>query len=204
MPFPFSLSLLSPVLCAALLSQAAHAQSGVKVNLVDGLLSVRASNVSAGELASELSNQLGISVVITGDTDTRINVDIVKEPFEKALAKLSPNNMLVRSNGNDIFEVVLMMDDGQDGASSGRADQFLPSGSPAEEVLDLQAFEQSEDAIDPELLRNPNRAAEARKATGAVSASATLPAEQVPPVYAEDDAIDPSQIDPATGLPYEK
>ena len=192
-------------MCAALITQAVCAQSGVKINSVDGLLSVQANNVSATELADELSNQLGISVVVTGDAETRINLDIVDEPFEKALGKLSPNNMLVRGNdANDITEVVLMMGEGQDSGSSGSADQFLPSGSPAEEVVDEQTIQQAQDAVDPDLLRDPNRAAQVREAAAAASSDANLPAAQVPPMFAGDEPDDPSQIDPATGLPYEQ
>ena len=210
MPIQLSLSRLSlvsllPALCAALMTQAVQAQSGVQISSDDGMLSVKASNVSATELANELSNELGISVVVTGDAETRVNLDIVEEPLEKALAKLAPNNMLVRdSTDDDIVEVVLMMGEGQDSSASGSADQFLPSGSPAEEVIDEQATEQALESVDPELLRDPNRSAEVREAAGAASSDANLPAEQVPPMYADDGSIDASQIDPATGLPYEQ
>lgn len=198
------LVLFAALLCAALMSQAVHAQSGVQISSDNGTLSVQASNVSASELANELSDELGISVVVTGDAETRVNLDIVEEPLEKALAKLSPNNMLVRdTNANDIIEVVLMMGEGQDTGAGGGADQFLPSGSPAEEVIGGQALEQIEESYDPELLRDPNRSEQVRQAAGAASSDANLPAVQVPPMFADDGTpIDPSQIDPATGLPY--
>lgn len=200
-------SRLTLLLAALLAANAAHAQSGIQISATDGMLSVQASNVSATELATELSQQLGISVVVTGDAEARVNLDIVEEPLEKALAKLSPNNMLVRaSNTSDIIEVVLMMGEGQDSAGSGGSDQFLPNGSPAEEVMNEQAVEQAQEASDPGALRDPNRAAQVRAAAAAASSDANLPAAQVPPMYAEEGQMNTGEapIDPATGLPHDQ
>lgn len=216
MPIQLQLTLPTPVLrivpmvraalvvCTCLMAQAIHAQSGIDISSENGTLSVQANNVSASELASELSNELGINVVVTGDAETRVNLDIVEEPLDKALAKLSPNNMLVRdSNDNDIIEVVLMMGEGQNTGAGGGADQFLPSGSPAEEVIDSESLEQIQESDNPDLLRDPNRSEQVRAAAAAASSDANLPAAQVPPMFADDGTpIDPSQIDPATGLPY--
>ncbi len=189
-------------LCASvLLSASLYAQSSVQVLEEDGLLTVRASDVTAIELAEELSQQLGISIVITGDAETRINLDIVKEPVERALARLSPNNLLVRSedDASEIIEVVLMMGEGQNTSGGGDANEFLPTGSPAEELTEVQ----SEEAYDPNTLRDPNRAGMVRDAAAAASSDANLPAEQVPPMFAEDVGNE-ATIDPATGLPYEQ
>ena len=99
--------------CLALtVSTGAFAQQSVQVSEKDGMLSVQASNTSASALAQLLSDELGISVVVTGDTEALVNIDIVDEPLDKALSKLSPNHMLVRSDKDPhstIIEVVLMM-----------------------------------------------------------------------------------------------
>jgi len=192
------------LLYATLMAQTALAQSDIEIRSSDGYLSVQASNVSASELAEELSNELGINVIVTGDAETRVNLDIVEEPLDKALAKLSPSNMLVRdSNDEDIIEVVLMMGEVQSSGASGGADQFLPSGSPAEAVVDPQAQQQIQEADTPDAFREPDRSAQVRSAAGAASSDANLPAAQLPPMYGEDGSpIDPSQINPKTGLPY--
>jgi len=186
----------------------ALAQSGVQIRSENGNLSVQATNVPASDLALELSNELGITVVVTGDAATRINLDIVEEPLEKALAKLSPNNLLVRdSHDHDIIEVVLMMGEGQESSQVSGAEQFLPTGSPAEEVIVEGDLAELQGSIDPSMLRDPNRAADVREAAEAASSDANLPAAQVPPMYAEEvpmgGEIEGGEIDPATGLPYQ-
>lgn len=178
-------------------SAAVHAQSDVQVDSSDGLLTIKANNISASELAEKLSDELGISVVVTGDAETRVNLDIVEEPVERALGKLSPNNMLVHDEkAQEIIEVVLMMGEGQ--SSGGSSEQFLPSGSPAEAVVSeqppVQALQQ--EPVDPGSLRDPNRVAQAREAAGAARSDANLPnpaneGQQAP-------------IDPATGQPVQQ
>lgn len=173
-----------------------YAQSSVQIVEEDGLLTVLASDVSALELAKELSQQLGISVVVTGDAETRVNLDIVEEPLARALGKLSPNNLLVKSeDATQIIEVVLMMGEGQANGAGGDTNEFLPSGSPAEDVISGQ----TDEIDDPNTLRDPNRAAAVRETAAAASTDANLPAEQVPPMFAEE-----LPIDPATGLPYDE
>lgn len=197
-------SLHVPILAILFSANLALAQSGIQVRSENGTLTVQASDVSASELAAELSNQLGISVVVTGDAETRVNLDIVDEPLDKALGKLSPNNMLVRdSQQSDIIEVVLMMGEGQDSSQGSGSEQFLPSGSPAEEVLVVDADNGLQNNVDPSLLRDPNRAAQVRDAAAAASSDANLPAAQVPPMYGEDTQGEP-EIDPTTGLPYQQ
>lgn len=197
---PLSRKLL--LLILVLITNSLHAQTGIEINAENGNLSVKANNISASELAVELSNTLGITVVVTGDAETRVNLDIVEEPLETALGKLSPNNMLVRdSSASEIIEVVLMMGEGQNGSQSSGSEQFLPTGSPAEEVLDENNTTVPEDNIDPSLLRDPNRSEEVRQAAGAASSDGNLPAAQLPPMYAEETPI-VGEIDPTTGLPY--
>lgn len=176
-----------------------HAQSGVQVSSdQDGRVSVRANNVSASELASELSQQLGIRVVVTGDSEARVNLDIVEEPIEKALGKLSPNHMLVlNDDASEVVEVVLMMGEGQSNAGGAGPEQFLPSGSPAEAVIDRQAMgnEGSDARLEEE------RAELGRRAAANASANPDLPAAQLPPMFGDESA---NGFDPTTGLPYEE
>lgn len=201
---PHSTLLTGVLLCATLTAQTVLAQSDIEISSSDGYLSVQASNVSASDLAEELSNELGINVIVTGDAETRVNLDIVEEPLEKALAKLSPSNMLVRDNNDaDIIEVVLMMGEAQNSGAGGGADQFLPSGSPVEAVLDPQAQQQLLEADTPDAFREPDRAEQARAAAAAASSDANLPAAQLPPMFGDDGSpLDPSQINPKTGVPF--
>lgn len=192
-------------LCALLLfllpvSQA-NAQSGVQISSDGDMLSIQASNVSASELAGRLSEHLGISVVVTGDTEARVNLDIVEEPIETALGKLSPNNLLVRNTqSSQIVEVILMMGEGS-GSSSGSAEQFLPSGSPTEGVV-TQPFQDDGVIQDESILPEDNLAGRFRDAAERASSDPNLPAAQLPPMFGEDQPQS-QQIDPATGLPYE-
>lgn len=173
----------------------AYAQQNVQVSEKDGMLSVQASNTSATALAEILSEELGISVVVTGDTETLVNIDIVEEPLDKALAKLSPNHMLVRSSkqpGSSIVEVVLMMGEGSSSGSSGSDDQFLPSGSPADDIVISDEQPLTDDGA---LLRNPERSTEARDAAN----NGTDPSGLSP----DSDAPPPESFDPVTGLPID-
>lgn len=175
----------------------AVAQQAVSVRAHDGLLSVQANNASANELAEVLSDQLGISVVVTGDTEARVNIDIIDEPLEKALAKLSPNYMLVRNSrqpGSEITEVVLMMGEGSgSGNVSGGEDEFLPSGSPADDVVIEEV-----QPLDGAPLRDPDRSAEVRAAADAASSdSEGLSPENF------GDSPPPESFDPVTGLPID-
>lgn len=194
-----------PLLASVLISTSLYAQSAVQIVEEDGLLTVLATDVSAVELAQELAQELGISVVVTGDAEARVNVDIVEEPLERALGKLSPNNLLVRSeDATEIVEVVLMMGEGQNNASGGESNQFLPSGSPTEGIVEEQISDPNAinpNAInDPNAQNDPNQSAAVRRAVEDASADPNLPAEQLPPMYAED-VQNELAIDPATGLP---
>lgn len=198
-------TLLLSVSCLLWGSTSARAQQGLQVREQDGLLSIQANNATALELADVLSNQLGISVVVTGDTEARVNIDIVDEPLDKALAKLSPNHLLVRKSeqpGSAITEVVLMMGEGSASDSSGGDDQFLPSGSPADDVGGGE--EQASEEGAPQ--RDPNRAANVRETADAASndAGALTPdnAGSSPPPAAFDP-VSGLPIDPVTGQPLE-
>jgi len=198
-----------PVVAVVLLSLGSastlHAQA-INIQSGDGRLSIRASNASIIEVATQLSEQLGITVVVTGDNESPLTVDIVDEPVEKAINQLSPNNMVVRAGEfgkGDITEIVLIMGESSDGASSG-SDEFLPTGSPADEVVDdgsdpnLQVSEGSE-------LRDPNRAQAARDAAAAAATDAGLSGDAAD-VNAGEVAFDPVSglpIDPTTGLPLD-
>jgi len=198
-----------PVVAVVLLSLGSastlHAQA-INIQSGDGRLSIRASNASIIEVATQLSEQLGITVVVTGDNESPLTVDIVDEPVEKAINQLSPNNMVVRAGEfgkGDITEIVLIMGESSDGASSG-SDEFLPTGSPADEVVDdgsdpnMQVSEGSE-------LRDPNRAQAARDAAAAAATDAGLSGDAAD-VNAGEVAFDPVSglpIDPTTGLPLD-
>lgn len=200
-------SLCTACLVMLLILSSAHAQQQIDVTERDGLLSVQATNTSAAELAQVLTEQLGINVVVTGDTETLVNIDIVEEPLAKALTKLSPNNMLVRSDADpdsEIIEVVLIMGEGS-GSQSGSSDQFLPSGAPADGVGGEEAGQQ---ATDGGPLRDPNRIQQAREAAGAAASDAAgLGGLPRPADLPNAQAVDPTTgqpLDPQTGQPIQQ
>lgn len=127
------------LLVLALLASGAEGQAPLDVALRDGLLSVRAVAAPATALAEALANETGVRFVVAGDGARPITTEIVEEPLEKAIAKLSPNHLLVRdgeARDAALVEVVLMVDDaagGGAGASGGG--EFLPSGAPAAEIV---------------------------------------------------------------------
>jgi len=203
------LALLSASLSVLLLYPAvpALAQQDVQVSTRDGLLSIQASNASASRLAQVLSERLGIRVIVTGNTEARVNIDIIEEPVDKALAKLSPNHMLVhdgRRRDSTIVEVVLMMDENNAGSNSGGGDsQFLPSGSPADDVVISD-----DQPIPPDggELRDVNRSEMARDAAGETGFDASGMPLDMPADYPSQESFDPVTglpIDPTTGLPIE-
>lgn len=178
------------------------AEDSVQVRNKDGLVWVKADNASATSLASELSNNLGIRIVLTGDTDTRMNVDIAEEPLEKAVTKISPSNLVVRKTADpssQIVEVVLMLADGALSSSGAEESRFLPSGQPSEETVPMDDYIDPAEAYDPGALRDPDRAIRAREAAVAASYDAGVPPDQVPPdqippVYAEDLEAPPEPL----------
>jgi len=205
MPKSCLIRVVAAALLAMLSSSSLYAQE-INIQSGDGRLSIRANNASVIDLATQLSEQLGITVVVTGDSETPLTIDIADEPVEKAINQLSPNNMVVRAGEfgkGDITEIVLIMGESSDG-SSGGSDEFLPSGSPADEVLDdgsdpnLQASEGSE-------LRDPNRAQAARDAAAAAANDAGLSgdASGVNPGEVVLDPVSGLPVDPATGLPLD-
>ena len=199
---PFRSFLWLVLFAGASTAASTAARAEVQITSQDGRLSINADKVSATELAEELSNVMGITVVMVDGENETLDLDIVDEPLEQALGKLSPNNMLVRDReNNEITEVVLMFGDGS--ASGGSSEQFLPSGSPADEVVDVQNGQTQPQPVDPSQLRDPSRAQRVREAAAAASSDANLPAAQVPPMFAEDGQLPPGPIDPETGLPLE-
>ena len=185
----------------------------------DGRVSIRASGTDAAAVASALGERTGISIVVTGDAATPIDVDIVDEPLEKAVAQLAPNHLLMRGNaaGAPIVEIVLMMPDGDDGGVE--STEFLPTGEPADGVVsedpsyaaqDGGAGDGSEPEYDAsgqpidrslQLLRDPDRAAAVRAAAAsAVAAQAAARAAELAAAGLQEP-LQESMIDESTGLP---
>ena len=93
---------------------------------------------------------------------------------------------------------------GEGSAGDAGSNQFLPSGSPTDEVFDdsntlsegqSEGF-YNEQAVDVESLRDPNRAERARQAAADASG---IPPGQVPPISTDQSGL---IIDPATGEPF--
>lgn len=122
---------------AALATTSLLAQQPYDVALRDGLLSIRSNGAPITEIAQALAAETGVSFVVTGDAGTPITTEIVDEPFAKAVAKLSPNHLLVTDGESEnaaVVEVVLMLDDAASGGDGGDGG-FLPSGAPADEII---------------------------------------------------------------------
>ena len=133
---------------------AAAAQQPFDVALNGGLLTVRANDAAALDLAAALSAETGINFVVTGDAATTITAEIVDEPFAVAVAKLSPNHLLVRdgkSADSAVTEVVLILDEADAGGGGG-GEGFLPSGGPAEEIYDGGEVQVIDDGTGGELM----------------------------------------------------
>ncbi len=195
---------LSPraMLCALALTLSipVSAQQSIQVSENDGLLSVQASNTSASTLAQVLTDELGISVVVTGDTESLVNIDIVEEPLNKALAKLSPNHMLVRSSeapDSTIVEVVLMMGEGSASGGGGSDDQFLPSGSPADDII-VEDQPLNDEGIPTDQVTDPANASDVPSANPADD-----PQNGSAPPPQSFDPVSGLPIDPLTGQPVQ-
>lgn len=195
----------SSALFAALLGLSSFslvfAQPAIDVQVDNGLVSIRASNAAASDVALVLAEKLGITVVVTGGSRQPMNVDITDESLEDALGMLSPNNMLVKSGkGADsrIVEVVLMFDDegSSSGSDSASDSMFLPSGSPADEVIDTNP-----DVYNNQETASPEYSDAASQNDLGGNVNGDLPSGIPGP-----QAFDPvtgAPIDPQTGLPVE-
>lgn len=180
-----------------------------------GRVSIRAAGARAADVAEALGQRTGISIVVTGDAGTPVDVDIVDEPLEKAVAQLAPNHLLMRAGktpGSTITEIVLMMPDGDDGGVE--STEFLPTGEPTDGIVtDDGSFAEGDGAVDEngmpldqgvQILRDPDRAAAVRAAAAAaVAAQAAAQAAQLSGGGQEGVIDDGSGIDPATGLPFD-
>ena len=204
-------------LAAAAFAGPALAQSLEVTSGDGGRVSIRAGGASAADVAAALGESTGVAVVVTGDASTALDVDIVDEPLEKAVAHLAPNHLLMRgdaASGAPITEIVLMMPDGDDGGVE--STEFLPTGEPTDGVVAEEPLvaEGQDGAGGPdagqsrdggiEVLRDPDRAAAVRAAAAsAVAAQAAAQAAELAGGALEQGLDDGSGIDPATGEPYD-
>lgn len=179
----------------------AQAQPSIEIRSQDSLLSIQTTTATASELAEALTEELGISVIVTGDTESILNVDIVDEPLERALTQLSSNYMLVRngkSKDSKIIEVILIMGDDGGGDSSAGNEQFLPSGSSVEDVVSNQQQAETLAGDGSQQTEETQSDAPAQEAFDPQTGLPIDPTTGLP--------IDPATglpIDPATGLPVQ-
>lgn len=107
------------------------------MELHDGNLTLSASQTSLIDIAQELALLSGIPITTIGDTVKLVDIDIVDEPFAKAIATISPNHLLVRKSVDEvdvILEVIFMLQD--DHNDSGNFNENLPSGEPVQEFIE--------------------------------------------------------------------
>lgn len=189
---------------ACLVSLASNASQNVQVLNENGIISVKATDVSASAIVEELTDRLGIHFVVTGNAETRLNLDIIEEPLDKVLPKLSPNNLIVRESADDssqIIEVVLML--GDNNASDGNAvsEQFLPTGSPVEGITSQEGENQIQNNSDLANFRDPDRSLRVRQNADAAAYDASLPPDQVPPMFGdEQQQFLKEQLDQLSGV----
>lgn len=184
--YPLQMLLLATSSC--LIPALSSASQYVQVLNVNGVISVKATNVTARTIVEELNNKLDIDFIVSGDAETRLNLDIVQEPLSKALPKLSPNNLIVRENSDSnsqIIEVVLMLGGSSSSSSSNNNEQFLPTGSPAAETQSEVQEIQAEADSDQLTFTDPDHAKLVRQAADAAAYDSRLPPDQVPPMFAE-------------------
>lgn len=183
----------------------ALAESFIEVTNENGLLSIKASDTTASELAEALTEHLGINVIVTGDTEKLINIDIIEEPLDKAFSKLSPNNMLVRASkatDSDITEVILIMGDGSGTGSTNQSNnQFLPSGSPTDAISGTSV--QSNQAPTDDVIQQPQTATGGAAPVANDSGSPSSQSGDYP-LPNSFDPISGVPIDPTTGLPLQQ
>lgn len=114
-------------------------------------LTISASQVSLTEVAQKLTELTGIPCTVTEGADQLITIDIVDETFVSTIAKISPNNLLVRKfigNKEIITEVVFMPNDGE--SSTSYADGNLPTGEATEEVFNQEEVVDQEEVFNQE------------------------------------------------------
>ncbi len=120
-------------------SQCALADS-FNIDISDDDIAIEASNASLKELLQELENLTGIPVEYVAETDEKVTLSVGMTSVENAIAKITPNHMIVHEtqNGKNVIKELIIIPAESDLASGGSGSAFLPNGNPA------PAIEQSE------------------------------------------------------------
>ena len=103
------------------------------LEIEDGTITMEATQVSLVEVAQAISEQSDLEITASEGLDQLVDISIFNTPIIPAMAKISPNHMLVQKKvaGKTVVSgVTFILDYGQTGGS----DFNLPTGEPADEI----------------------------------------------------------------------
>ena len=135
-------SLLTPLVLFLMLSSA-RAEISV-LEITNGMVTMEATGVSLKEVAKAISEKAQIEVTASPGIDRVTDISLYNQPFLTAIARISPNHLIVqrRIHGiNAVKGVHFILDSGQ----SGGGEFNLPTGAPADEIAQEERLESQVD-----------------------------------------------------------
>jgi len=96
-------------------------------------IAIEANNASLTELLAEMERLTGIPVEFTEDSDERVSLSVGMTTFENAVAKITPNHMILHEiqNGKKVIKELIVIPADSGGGDASVDTAFLPSGQPA-------------------------------------------------------------------------
>ncbi len=130
--------LLTPLVLLLMLSSA-RAEIAV-LEISDGMVTIEATGVSLKEVAKAISERTQIEITASPGIDRVTDISLYDQPFLTAIARISPNHLIVqrRIHGNyTVTGVHFILDSGQ----SDGGEFNLPTGAPADEITQDEPLE---------------------------------------------------------------
>ena len=134
--------LLTPLVFLSMLSTA-RAEIAV-LEISNGMVTIEATGVTLNEVAKAISEKTQIEVTASPGIDRVTDISLYNQPFLTAIARISPNHLIVqrRIHGNNaVTGVHFILDSGQ----SGGGEFNLPTGAPADEIAQEERLESQVD-----------------------------------------------------------
>ncbi len=147
---------LTTLLMASALLYQSSAGAGITVlEITDGSITMQASRVSLTDVAKAISEESEIDITATEGEDQLVDIDLYNMPFLPAIARISPNHIVVQKTiaGEKLVTgVTFILDYGQ----SNGGDFNLPSGEPADEIAQEEMPNVEPTDLKNEAIDDPN------------------------------------------------
>ena len=111
----------------------ALSQNSFNIDVSNDNIAIEANNASLKELLEELERVTGIPVNYESDTNERVSLTVSSTTLENAIAKITPNHLIVHQmqNGEKTVKELIVIPSDSGGGSDAADSSFLPNGQPA-------------------------------------------------------------------------